>query len=218
MSCRTTLIHPAGFDLYAPGGVQKLLDFHYGHFGDARMEGEDDQGNNGQGDKPGQGSGEGNRNGSEDSTDWKAKFEAERQHSRKWQDRATANKDAAEKARKYDELVEANKTEEQKRSEEVDRLKAENQQLKDQLSGKDQEVLLTRVAASKGVPAKFLEGTTEEELTKSADEFLTKYQPVTDPEGAPAGYVGSQGTGDPSPAVSSLASGAERFRAQSQKN
>lgn len=48
--------------------------------------------------------------------DWKAKFEAERAHARKWEDRAKANKDAADKLKEFED---AGKSDAEKESEKI---------------------------------------------------------------------------------------------------
>ena len=68
------------------------------------------------------------------------------------------------------------------------------------LAEKDREVLVQRVSAEKKVPAKWLSGSTQEDLEASADEWLADAKGVV-PVSAP-GYVPSAGTGDGSGASS----------------
>lgn len=86
--------------------------------------------------------------------------------SRKNEDQAKAN---AEKAKKFDELEEANKTEQEKllaRAEAAEKLIAERE-AKDAAAATAAEV-----AKAKGVPASALRGSTREELEAHADELL----------------------------------------------
>ena len=74
-------------------------------------------------------------------------------------------KEAEEKARRFDEIEESNKTEAQKQAEQLAKLQQENERLQSQM-------LKAQVAADKGVPAELLSGTTEDELVASADRLL----------------------------------------------
>lgn len=94
--------------------------------------------------------------------DWKAE-------SRKWESRAKenlatakANEDAA---KRLAEIEEAQKTEAQKAQ---DALAKAQQELADERAAR----LRAEVAASKGIPANLLSGSTQEELEKSADDLL----------------------------------------------
>ncbi len=82
-------------------------------------------------------------------TDWKAE-------ARKWETRAKENNAAA---KRLAEIEEASKSEAQKQAEAFANLQAENARLQ-------AEALRSQVAATKGVPADLLAGTTEEELTR----------------------------------------------------
>lgn len=132
--------------------------------------------------------------------DWKG-------HARKWEDRAkNANAELEalrERAKKLDELEEAQKSAEQKREEELEKLRTRATELERTLAEKDRAILVERVAASKGVPARYITGTTEDELNASADQFLedAKALGATEPR---TGYVPSQGTGEPTPPATSL--------------
>jgi len=131
--------------------------------------------------------------------DWK-KF------SRQWEERAkTANAELEalrEKAKKLDELEEQQKTEAEKLAEKVAKAEARAAELEKSLAEKDRAVLVERVAAAKGVPARYLTGDTEDDLNKSADQFLEDIKPIA--EARPAGIVPSAGTGDRKPSVSSV--------------
>ena len=74
-------------------------------------------------------------------------------------------KEAEEKARRFDEIEESNKTEAQKQAEQLAKLQQENERLQAQ-------VLKAQVATERGVPADLLAGSTEEELNASAERLL----------------------------------------------
>ena len=142
-------------------------------------------------------------------TDWK-------RHARTWEERAkTANAELEalrDKAKKLDEIEEQQKTAEQKREEELEKLRARAAELEANLAKKDREVLIERVAAAKGVPARYLNGDTEDDILKSADQFLEDIKPLA--EARPAGIIPSAGTGDPKPNVSSVADAQARAAAK----
>lgn len=76
-----------------------------------------------------------------------------------------ASKANADKARQYDELEEAQKTEQQKlleRAEKAERLAAET----------EARAMRVEIAAAKGVPASLLSGSSREDLEASADALL----------------------------------------------
>jgi septal ring factor EnvC (AmiA/AmiB activator) len=85
------------------------------------------------------------------------------------------------------------------------------QEAEERVAAKDREVLVERVSAAKKVPAKYLSGSTVEELEASADGFLADIQAIV-PDRV-TGHVPSAGTGDPRPPAASLETGAERARA-----
>lgn len=131
---------------------------------------------------------------SEDSTeesgeDFRAKYEAQREHSRTWEARAKANE------KKLEKEIQKN----QDLTNEVDSLKTE-------IANKDREVLVAKVSAEEGVRPQFLSGETEEELRDSAKAFLAEYRPV---KSNPGGYVGSHGSADDS-ATNTVESPAKR--------
>lgn len=94
--------------------------------------------------------------------DWKAEAEKWKALSRKHEDQSKAN---ADKAKQYDEFEESQKTELQKV---IDKAEAAEKRA----SELEQAKVRAEVAASKGIPASLLSGTTEEELTASADALL----------------------------------------------
>lgn len=135
----------------------------------------------------------------------KAELDKWKSLSRKNEDRAREN---AEAAKAWAEHQEASKSDEEKRVAELEQLKARAAELEASLAAKDREVLVERVAASKGVPARYLAGNSEEELVQSAEQFLEDAKTI----GKPVGYVGSQGTGEPTPPASSLEDVRERAK------
>ncbi len=90
------------------------------------------------------------------------------------------------KASKYDEQVEANKSELQKATERADSLQAELDAIKSANEIRD---LREEVATAKGVPASLLTGTTQEECEAQAD-MLVKWA-------KPSGYPKVPDGGDP---------------------
>lgn len=95
-----------------------------------------------------------------------------------------------EKAAKYDELEEANKSELQKATERADSLQAELDAMK---SAEQLRTLREEVSSSKGVPASLLTGSTKEECEAQADQLLNWAKPNSYPRvpdgGEPAGNV-----------------------------
>lgn len=112
-------------------------------------------------------------------TDWKAE-------ARKWETRAKENNAAA---KRLAEIEEASKSEAQKQAEAFANLQAENARLQ-------AEALRSQVAATKGVPADLLAGTTEEELNAAADRLL-EFRGTSTPSPAPDFGAGDRG-GSPS--------------------
>lgn len=104
-----------------------------------------------------------------DETDWKARYEAEKEAARKWEKRAKENVD---KARKYEELEESQKTELQKAADAQASAEA-------RAAKAEADALRYRIASRKGlsdVQAKRLLGETEEELEADADELLASFR------------------------------------------
>lgn len=104
-------------------------------------------------------------------------------HARTWEDRAKENKTAAEKLA---EIEKAKLTE-------TERLQAELAELTAERDRNAAELLRTSVAATKGVPAGLLTGSTQEELEASADALLA-FRGVTRPAVNDAAASGSQGS------------------------
>ena len=91
-----------------------------------------------------------------------------------------------EKAAKYDEQVEASKSELQKATERANSLQAELDALK---SAEQVRTMREEVANQKGIPARLLTGNTQEECESQAEALLNWAQPK--------GYPNVQDGGDP---------------------
>lgn len=94
--------------------------------------------------------------------DWQAEAEKWKQFARKHEEQSKAN---AEKARRLDELEEANKTELQKAADRAAAAEARAAEI-------EARAMRAEVAAAKGVPVALLSGSTVEELEASADALL----------------------------------------------
>lgn len=108
---------------------------------------------------------------------WKA---LARKHENAW-------KSTADKARQFDELTEAQKTELQKATDRAAAAEAKAAEIQTRATRAE-------VAAAKGVPANLLSGTTQEELEASADALLAFRGPATrapSPQEAGAGQQGA---------------------------
>lgn len=112
--------------------------------------------------------------------------------SRKWEDRAKANKTELDQV----------KAERERDLERVTALEAENQSLKEAQA----QMLRETVAAIKGVPANRITGSTREELEADADRFLNELQGFRQ-----RAYVPTSGQGGEQ-VVSSVVTGRERAR------
>ena len=107
--------------------------------------------------------------GTEEETDWKALYEAEKAHSRKWEKQAKANKTAADelaKAQEAGKTADEQIAELRKRLDEKERAEALHK-------------LAAKVAQKKGVPADLLTGDTEEEMEAWADRMLEAFRKPT---------------------------------------
>lgn len=100
-------------------------------------------------------------------TDWKAEAEKWKSLSRKNEDAAKAN---AAKAKRLDEIEEANKSELDKATA---RAEAAEQALRDHEAKVQADQLRTDVAKEKNVPADALRGSTREALEEHADQLLS---------------------------------------------
>lgn len=96
----------------------------------------------------------------------------------------------------------------------ITELETEVSTLNGSLSAKDIEVEKAKIAAAKKVPEKWLNGSTREELERSADEWLEDAKSAAKPGGNPY-----QGTGDPNAQTTPYELGRERAEARySKKN
>ncbi|WP_138443526.1 hypothetical protein [Sinomonas susongensis] len=151
------LLH--GIDIAAPGGIQKLLDFHRLTFGDAVMEADPSAGT--------AGAGEANPTPSDQFKPPASQEEF---------DRIIQERVARE--RKKFEGFDGFKA----KAEQFDALKAENETLAGKVqtfeAEKAQAKLVADVAKAKGVPASALRGTTKEELEAHADALAELLKPA----------------------------------------
>ena len=107
-------------------------------------------------------------------TDWKAQ-------AKKWEARAKENFAFKSDAEKYREYLESQKTEDEKRAEELSRTRLELEELRTETLKKD-------VALEKNIPTKvikYLTGTTREELEASADDILSAFAESAKPNAKP---------------------------------
>lgn len=118
-------------------------------------------------------------------TDWKAQ-------ARKWEERAKANKDAAEELEK---LKEAQMSEQEKAAKHTKELEAK---LATYEAERQQHEWCVQVAKKTGVPADLLRGSTLDEVQAHADsikQYLqNNQQPDQNGSGTPAGYAPKVGT------------------------
>ena len=115
------------------------------------------------------------------------------------------------KAAKVDEIEEEKKSDLQRALDQIEALKAEAEQSKAAAAQAERAVLVEKVAASKGVPAKYLSGDSEDDLVASADAFLDDISAIAKP--AQSGYVPTAGTGDPKASVDEVQLAKERAAA-----
>lgn len=115
------------------------------------------------------------------------------------------------KAAKVDEIEEEKKSDLQRALDQIEALKAEAEQSKAAAAQAERAVLVEKVAASKGVPAKYLSGDSEDDLVASADAFLDDVSAIAKP--AQSGYVPTAGTGDPKASVDEVQLAKERAAA-----
>lgn len=122
----------------------------------------------------------------QDTTDWKAKYEAMRQHSRDWESKAKANQSAADELEK---LKADSQTEQQKATARAEKAEAELAQLK---ADAERAETVTAVADKAGVPIEFvqmLNGKDADELAEQIErvkKLLPAYPTRTDDGGARA--------------------------------
>lgn len=95
-----------------------------------------------------------------------------------------------EKAEKYDQMEEANKTELQKATERAEQLESELTKLKNEAALKD---IRNKVAKDSGVPAELLTGSTEEACKEQANAILSFAKPKDYPNLKDGGEVNNVG-------------------------
>lgn len=115
-------------------------------------------------------------------TDWEAEARKWKELSRKNESRMKEN---AEKARLYDEAQEQGKSELQKAQEAAAKAEA-------RAAAMEAEVMRAKVAASTGVDADLLSGSSEEELRASAERLIA-WRGAQVPKGAPSSDAGIRG-------------------------
>ena len=94
--------------------------------------------------------------------DWRAEADKWKSLARKHEDQSKAN---ADKAKQFDEITEAQKSELERANDRAAQAEAKAAEI-------EQRALRAEVAAAKGVPVELLSGSTQEELEASADALL----------------------------------------------
>lgn len=105
----------------------------------------------------------------EEATDWQAKYEAMRQHSREWERKAKENQGAADELEK---LRESQQTEQERATRRAERAEAELSELK---AKAERAEAVAAVAGKAGVPAEvvsMLNGSDADELGKQVERLL----------------------------------------------
>lgn len=119
--------------------------------------------------------------------DYRALYEAEKQHKREWERRAKANKQAADELARAQE---AGKTAEERIAELTRRLDEKER-------AEARAKVAARVAAAKGVPADLLVGDTEEEMGEWADRMRAALAPKPAPRvERPGAFARDEPSGD----------------------
>lgn len=116
--------------------------------------------------KPAEGAGGNEPHGEGQEPDYKALYEAEKAHSRKWEKQAKANRSAAEELEKAQE---AGKTAEERIADLTKRLDEKER-------AERRAKLAAEVAERKGVPAELVVGDDEESMEAFADKMLAHFQ------------------------------------------
>lgn len=119
-----------------------------------------------------------NSTGSETEPDWKVEAEKWKSLSRKYEQRSKEN---ADKASEFDKLTEANKSEQQRLEERAAAAEA-------RLPNLEVENMRLRVGLVKGVPAALidrLQGATQEEIEKDADDLIAQFGQVQQQQATP---------------------------------
>lgn len=107
----------------------------------------------------------GQESGSDTPVDYKAKYAEAISHSREWEKRAKANKEAADELQ---QLKDAQKTQAEKQADYTKKLEAENAQYK---AEKDRAKWAADIAEETGVPANLLRGSTREAMEAHAKDL-----------------------------------------------
>ena len=94
----------------------------------------------------------------------------------------------------------------------IGELEGKVQDLTGSLSAKDADLERAKVAAEKKVPARWVTGSTREEMEKAAEEWMADAKSVGKP-----GVIPTQGTGDPNAQTSPYEAGVERANARYNK-
>ena len=105
----------------------------------------------------------------QDTTDWKAKYEAMKAHSREWEKKAKGNQEAADELEK---LRESQATEQEKAVKRAEKAEAE---LADMKAKAERAVTVAKVADDAGIPAEvvqMLNGADEAELAEQVGRIL----------------------------------------------
>lgn len=122
-------------------------------------------------------------NSQESETDWKAKYEEMRTHSREWEKKAKANQNAADELEK---LKAAQMSEQEKANARAEAAEAELAQLKAEKAKVD---AATRLASETGVPFEMLMFCADEE---AMNDFAKTYAKETHVPAAPGALNGSR--------------------------
>lgn len=113
-----------------------------------------------------------------DTTDWKAKFETERAHSREWEKRAKANSSAASELEKLRDAGRSDLEKATARAEKAEKALADYRHAADVSGWK------AAAAKASGVPVELLHGDTEEDITASANALKAFADSLTAPKAA----------------------------------
>lgn len=212
---------PHGIDITAPGGIDQLIEFHRGTFGDWQMNangagsagGSSESGGDGGdgGDSDGD-HGAGDSGDSDTADDGNKGLRSALAAERKASKDATTALAAAEARVK--ELEDASKSEEQRQQEAQEKRDADLQKALGENAAKDLLIQRYEVAADKGLDlkaARRLQGATREELESDADDLIALLggaERQSERRGDPG--QGARGTAQ----ESSFAKGSERGKAR----
>ncbi len=116
--------------------------------------------------KPPEGAGDNEPHGEDKEPDYKALYEAEKAHSRKWEKQAKANRSAADELEK---AREAGKTAEEQIADLTKRLDEKEK-------AEQRAKVAAKVAEKKGVPVELIVGDDEESMEAFADKMLTHFK------------------------------------------